>query len=286
MGALDHRIAVVTGASRGIGAAIAQRLAAEGATVVCAARTLDDSRPHLPGSLRDTVNLIEQRGGRAVAIRCDITDATSRAALIDTALAQFGRVDILINNAALAEFATIETLTNQQLHHEFEADVFAPFDLSQRVVPGMRARAWGRIVNISSAMAEMPAGPPFPVHHRHFGQVLYGTTKMALNRLSAGMAAELEETGIAVNTLAPVAAVYTPGVAALLEKSKLDRSNPLWSEEPVEAMAEAALALCLVDPALTSGRNLYSLSYLEEIDRAIRTLDGSAVWSGDTTQTG
>lgn len=277
MGTLDGKIAVVTGASRGIGAAIAQRLGAEGATVVCAARTLEDAGEHLPGTLRDTVRLIEANGGKAVAIQCDITSALSRAALIDETLRQFGHVDILVNNAALAQFATIETTTNEQLHHEFEADVFAPFDLSQRVLPGMRERKWGRIVNISSAMAEIPAGPPYPVHHRFFGQVLYGTTKMALNRLSTGMAAELEETGIAVNTLAPVAAVFTPGVAALLEKAALDRSNPLWVEEPVEAMAEAALALCLVDPMVTSGRNVYSLRYLEEIGRAIHTLDGRSV---------
>jgi citronellol/citronellal dehydrogenase len=273
---LQDRIAVVTGASRGIGAAIAQRLAAAGATVICAARTLEDTGEHLPGTLRETVRLIESRGGRAVAIRCDITSAESRAALIDQALAQFGRVDILVNNAALAQFAMIDTITNKQLHHEFEADVFAPFDLSQRVLPGMRERKWGRIVNISSAMAEIPSGPPYPIHHRYFGQVLYGATKMALNRLSTGMAAELEETGVAVNTLAPVAAVFTPGVEAALAKAQLDRSNPLWTEEPVEAMAEATLALCLVDPMATSGRNVYSLHYLEEVGRPIRTLDGKA----------
>jgi citronellol/citronellal dehydrogenase len=277
MNLLTDKIAIVTGASRGIGAAIAQRLAAEGATVVCAARTLEDVGEHLPGTLRDTVRLIESRGGKAVAIQCDITDATSRAALIDKTLQQFGRVDILINNAALAQFANIETTSNEQLHHEFEADVFAPFDFSQRVLPGMRERKWGRIVNISSAMAEIPAGPPYPIHHRYFGQVLYGTTKMALNRLSTGMAAELEETGVAVNTLAPVAAVFTPGVAALLEKAQLDRSNPMWVEEPVEAMAEAALALCLVDPTITSGRNVYSLPYLEEVGRKVHTLDGKAL---------
>ena len=76
------------------------------------------------------MRLIEERGGKAVAIRCDITSAASRAALVDEALARFGHVDILVNNAALAQFANIESTTNEQLHHEFEADVFTVSEMT------------------------------------------------------------------------------------------------------------------------------------------------------------
>jgi NAD(P)-dependent dehydrogenase (short-subunit alcohol dehydrogenase family) len=277
MSPLKERIAVVTGASRGIGAAIAKRLAAEGATVVCSARTLEAGGQHLPGSLQEVVAAIESAGGRAAAVRCDVSDPHSRAQMMDEVLARFGRVDILVNNAAGATFAGIDKVTDASLQWQFEINVFGPLDLCQRALPGMRERGWGRIVNISSAQAEMPKGPPFLPNDRYYGPLVYGMTKVALNRFTAGLAAELEGSGIAVNSVAPVSAVYTEGVAAMLSHDASIRSDPLWQEEPVEAMAEAALALCLVDAATTSGRNVYSLHYLKEIDRPVHTLDGSAV---------
>ena len=277
MQALQNKIAVVTGASRGIGAATAKRLAAEGATVICTARTVEAGGSAVPGSLAETVRAIEAMGGKAHALQCDVSNAVSRALMMERALMQFGRVDILVNNAAGAQFLPVDKVTEALLHWQFEINVYGPFDLAQRVLPGMRERNWGRIVNISSAQAEMPNGPPFLPNDRYHGPLVYGMTKVALNRFTAGLAAELEGTGIAVNGVAPVSAVYTEGVAALLSHDPSIRSDPLWQEEPVEAMAEAALALCLVDPAVTSGRTVYSLRYLEEIGRAVHTLDGRKV---------
>lgn len=274
---LKGRIAVVTGASRGIGAAIAKRLAAEGATVVCTARTVEAGTAPLPGSLQETVQAIEAMGGQALAVQCDVAQPVSRALMVERVLARFGRIDILVNNAAAATFAPIDKVSAASLHSQFEINVYGPFDLCQRVLPGMRERGWGRIVNISSAQAEMPKGPPFLPNDRFYGPLVYGMVKVALNRFTAGLAAELEDSGIAVNSVAPVSAVYTEGVAAMLSHDASIRSDPLWQEEPVEAMAEAALALCLADPAVTSGRNVYSLRYLEEIGRPVHTLDGRSV---------
>src|SRR4051812_11191799 len=107
-GSLKGRVAIVTGASRGIGQAIAQRLGAEGATVVIAARSLSQSKDGLAGTLDETAALIEKNGGKAIKIACDIEDARSRTQLIDETVRQAGRIDILVNNAGRAIHAKIE----------------------------------------------------------------------------------------------------------------------------------------------------------------------------------
>lgn len=276
---LEGRIALVTGASRGIGAAIAKRLGAEGADVICVGRTLHRGAGELPGSLLEVVAVIESLGGAAVAVQSDINDARQRARLAQEVLDQFGRVDILVNNAAVGEFVPLEKVTDAALRWQFEVNVLAPFDLSQKLIPAMRKNHWGRIVNISSFLAENPAGPPYPIADRQHGPTLYGATKAALNRITSGLAAELEGTGIAVNSLAPVSAVRTERFASIMEAEPEARSaSAHLQQEPIEVMAEAALALCLVDPLKTSGRTLYSQHYLAQIGRAVRTLDGKAVY--------
>ena len=144
-------------------------------------------------------------------------------------------------------------------------------ELAQLVAPDMRARRRGWIVNVSSATAELPQGPPFDGWQQKGGAHLYAASKAALNRLTAGLAAELEADGIAVNTLAPVAAVITPGVEALGVRRWIEPSMI----EPIEAIAEAALALATCDAKLT-GRVTYSLPLLQELGREVRTLDGEA----------
>jgi NAD(P)-dependent dehydrogenase (short-subunit alcohol dehydrogenase family) len=263
------RVALVTGASRGIGAAIAERLAAAGARVACAARSLDAPQGREPGSLRDTVQRIAAAGGHAVAIQGDVADAASRAALVEACRAQLGPVEILVNNAAAGPYRPFEKLTPSHFALTFGANVEAALHFSQLVAPEMRAQRRGWIVNISSATAELPKGPPYIAWEQTGGHHLYAASKAALNRLTAGIAAELWEAGVAVNTLAPVAAVVTAAVR-LTGADKWIRPEMV---EPVEAMAEAALALATCDAKLT-GRVTYSLELLRELGREIRTLDG------------
>jgi len=275
MRVMEGKVALVTGASRGIGAAIAQRLASEGAVVAAVARSLDSHPPNAPGTLRETVTTIEARGGRAVAIQGDLMDAGSRAAFVAWCQSKVGPIDILVNNAAWGPYRPFEKFSERDFQLTYEVNVRAPFELCQLVLPAMRAKKRGWILNISSASAEHPEGPPFLPWLQTSGVHLYASSKAALNRLSTGLAAEIYASGIAVNTLAPVAAVLTAAVYATGADKLL--TEP-WMIEPVEAMAEAALALCSGDPAKLTGRIAYSLRLLEELGRPIRTLDGSALY--------
>ena len=281
MPALKGKIALVTGASRGIGAAIAQRFGAEGATVIVTARTLsgkgnDYGGQSLDGSVMDVVGAIEANGGKALGLRCDVGDPASRKALADQVLAHFGGIDILVNNATTAAGpGTYDTLSEDQYNRVFEVNVRGPLDLVQRFAPSMAERGKGWILNLTSKAAEHPPGPPYSALFTDGGMILYGAAKSALNRLTSGLAAELAAKGVAVNALAPFSVVWTPGAAASgLEKY---RSLPMWVEEPAEGMAEAALVLCCCDPAALTGRVVYSTDFLREIGREIRTLDGKAL---------
>ncbi|MFN8626762.1 MAG: SDR family NAD(P)-dependent oxidoreductase [Candidatus Binatia bacterium] len=273
MGVLDGKIALVTGASRGIGEAIAIRFGAEGATVICTARSLDPGTDHLPGSLRETVQRIEALGGKGVPLQCNVAKPEAREALVKEVLERFGRVDILVNNAADATYGLLyDKVSARRYQGLFELNLRGPFELIQRFAPGMRERGHGWILNISSKTAEMPAGPPFDRFARGSGVTLYGASKAALNRLTVGLAAEFDGTGVAVNALAPFSVVWTPG--ADLVGTAQYRNMPGWKEEPAEAMAEAALALCTGDPTTANGLVVYSTEYLEKLGRKVHTLDG------------
>jgi NAD(P)-dependent dehydrogenase (short-subunit alcohol dehydrogenase family) len=275
---LAGKIALITGSSRGIGAAIAKRFAAEGAFVIVSSRTLsgagsDYGGKTMPGSLEEIVAEIEAAGGKAEGLRCDVGSPASRAELAEAVLARFGGIDILVNNATTtAGTVRYDALTAEQYDQVFQVNVQGCLDLIQRFAPGMVAKRSGWVLNLTSKAGELLPGPPFSPIYAAGGLTLYGTAKAALNRLTSGIAAELSGTGVAVNALAPVSVVWTPGVAA--SGISQYRSLPDWQEEPVEGMAEAALSLCTADPETVTGRVVYSTPYLAEIGRRIKTLDG------------
>ena len=270
---LKNKVAIITGASRGIGAAIAERFAAEGAKVVITARTLE-AGDKLPGSLSETAGRIRARGGECHCVQADLGDATDRARIVPAAIAHFGGVDILVNNAALARFKSMREQLPRHTHLAFEINYFAPLELALQAIESMLARGGGWILNLSSATTLHPDAAPYDPRnrsyqfHQHASPTLYGSTKAALERLSAGMAAELAPANIAVNTLAPVEAVATAGA---LKTGSIDAVAHM---EPVEAMAEAALQLCSRPQAQLSGRCVLSLPLLRELGVAVHTLDG------------
>lgn len=278
---LKNRIAIITGASRGIGAAIALRFAAEGASVVITARTVQADGT-LPGSLEETAARIRAIGGECHCVQADLGDPADRARIVPEAIARFGGVDVLVNNAAWARFRRTVKQTAKDTHLAFEINYFAPLELSQQAIPSMNERGGGWILNLSSATSNHPAPAPYDsanryhLFHVHSGPTLYGSTEAALERLSAGLAAELADMRIAVNTLAPVEAVESEGA---LETGTIDS---LAHIEPVEAMAEAALALCSRPQDQLSGRCVLSLPLLRELGATVRTLDGGKPLAGFT----
>ena len=248
-GRLDGLVAVITGASRGIGAAIARRFAGEGAAVVIAARTLDDSvaSPY-PGTLAATASEIEASGGKVLAVRCDLTSPDDRRELVATARQHFGPVDILVNNAAASWARPFEDFPPKPYGVMFDVHVRSAFELSQMVVPDMAATGRGWILNMTSKAALHPAGPPYSDEDRAQTTLVYSMCKVALERFTTGLAAHLWDRGIAVNALGPSKAVLTYG----MNHPPVD---PERSEliEPAEDTARAALDLCSGDPARVTG---------------------------------
>ena len=255
-GTLKGKVALVTGASRGIGAAIAARLAMEGAKIVVSARTAEEGESRLPGTLGDTVERIRKAGGECVLIKADLAQASERERLVEEAEAAFGPIDILVNNAAITFFMPVVDFTEKRFKLMMEVQVYAPFHLAQLVLPGMIARKSGAIVNISS-----PAGiHPKPPYRGGRGGTVYGLCKAALERFTTGLASEVQADGIAVNVVSP-GLVDTPGVAVhgLINEATKDRV------QPIEYIAEAVYQLAKADPQTMTGRVDYAEPLLKEL---------------------
>jgi NAD(P)-dependent dehydrogenase (short-subunit alcohol dehydrogenase family) len=260
MPALDGRVAVVTGASRGIGEAIARRFAAEAAAVAVSARTVEPGDSQFPGSLNETVASIRTAGGTVIAVEADLSQPDDRVLLIDHVTKELGPIDILVNNAAVTWFEPTSDFNPRHYDVMFEVQVKAPVHLAQLVLPAMKERGGGWILNISSGAALHPQGPPYRDRRIGAGTV-YGMCKAALERFTTGLAAEVWADGIAVNALSPSGPVATPGILyhQLVPADQADRF------EPIELMAEASLALCSGTPQELTGRVAYSRPLLESL---------------------
>ncbi len=256
-GPLKGKVALVTGASRGIGEAIAARLAMEGARIVVSARTAEEGESRLPGTLGDTVARIKKAGGEATLIKADLAQAAERERLVEKTVAAYGPVDILINNAAITYFMPVAEFTEKRFKLMMEVQVYAPFHLSQLVLPGMRARKQGWIVNISSPAGIHPK-QPYPPGAR--GGTVYGMCKAALERFTTGLASEVYADGIAVNVVSP-GLVATPGVAV----HGLINEQTKGRVQPIEYIAEAVYRLASGDPKTMTGRVDYAEPFLKEL---------------------
>ena len=268
MGRFAGRRALITGASRGIGAATAERLAAEGADVAITARTLQH-HPTLAGSLHETADRLRGYGGRVVPVVADLADADARSTIVPQAIEGLGGpLDILINNAAAAIYQPLADFPLRRRRLTFEVNVHAPFDLAQAVLPVMLEAGEGWIVNISSATARLWESP-FQLGSLGSSTGVYGASKAALNRLTNALAAELAGSGVRVNTVEPRAAVMSEGAEVLL-------GTPLSDDqvESIEEMVEAVVALCDCPQDRTGGAHV-SLDLLAELGLTVHELDGS-----------
>jgi 3-oxoacyl-[acyl-carrier protein] reductase len=199
--ALTARIALVTGASRGIGKAIAIALAEAGADVAVNYRQHRDEA-------EATVAAVRRVGGKSEAFGADVSDAPAVTALVQNIEKALGPVDILVNNAGIALRRSLEEMTEADFDQTIAINLKSAFLCTQAVWPGMRARGWGRIVNISSGAARGAGG--FGVH--------YNASKAGMEGLTRGYAARLVKYGITVNAVAP-SLIDTDMIASRREES-------------------------------------------------------------------
>lgn len=183
---LNHRVALVTGGSRGIGRAIAVALASAGAAVAVNYRQRADEADHV-------VAQIEGAGGSAFAVRSDVSVAGEVTSMIGEIERRLGAVDVLVNNAGTGTFSDIESLTEAEFDHTLAVNLKSAFLCTQAVLPGMRARRWGRIVNLSSVAAR--GAGAVGVH--------YNASKAGLEGLTRGYASRVAREGVTVNAVAP-----------------------------------------------------------------------------------
>ncbi|AEF38257.1 short-chain type dehydrogenase/reductase [Mycolicibacter sinensis] len=220
----------------------------------------------LPGTIAETIDLIEAAGGTAFGIAADLEDTGQRAGLIDQVVERTGRLDILVNNAGYADYSIIEKMSMETFDRTVEHYVRTPFVLIQQAIPRMRRQGAGWIVNIGSVTGLAPARPYRP-YNKTSGDVVYASMKAALHRLTQGLAAELLDANIAVNVVGPSSAVRTPGADSLIPET--------FPTEPVEYLAETVLAMCHLPAAERTGLVAFSLHYPWSQQLAVHSLDGS-----------
>ncbi|HZU76897.1 MAG TPA: SDR family NAD(P)-dependent oxidoreductase [Dehalococcoidia bacterium] len=256
-GSLAGRVAVVTGASRGIGEAIARRLAMEGAKVVVSARTMEEGQHPLPGTVAETVNRIRAAGGEATGIQCDVSKQEDRKRLIEQSVSTYGPVDILVNNAAVTYYIPITQFPEKRMKLMWEVQVFGPIELAQMTYDGMKEKGKGHVIYISSGAAFHPRKPYSQAGR---GGTIYGMCKAAMERFSTGYASEVYEDNIAVNAISP-GLVATPGTVFhhLVNEQNKDRQSP------VEMIAEAVCYIASSEPKEITGRIDHIPQFIEEM---------------------
>ena len=248
---LEGKVAIVTGASRGVGKNIALELAKAGADIVVAARTEQVKDPKLPGTISETAEEIRALGRRALPVRTDVTDEESIEAMVRRTLEEFGRIDILINNAGIMAPGPLVDVALKRWDLVMRVNVRGPVACSRAVWPHMVERREGVIINISSILADQAGG----------GNISYSVTKQALRKFSEGLAEEGKPHNIRVFALSPEGLVITPGTMYHRLPDEVP-AGPMV-EDP-EVMGQAAAFLCGDAARDLTGRHFYSRALLRE----------------------
>jgi NAD(P)-dependent dehydrogenase (short-subunit alcohol dehydrogenase family) len=234
---LDGKATVVTGADSGIGRAVAIAYAREGADVLIAYLNEHEDA-------KDTARLVEQAGRRAVLVAGDLSDPQHCAQVVEQAMREFGRIDVLVNNAAYQmTHETLEEITDDEWEHTFDVNVHAMFRLCKAAVPHMRAG--GSIINTSSVNSDQPKPTLLP----------YATTKGAIANFSAGLAQMLGERGIRVNSVAP-GPIWTPLIPSTMPAEQVEKfgtNTPLGRPGQPAELAPVYVMLASDEASYVSG---------------------------------
>jgi NAD(P)-dependent dehydrogenase (short-subunit alcohol dehydrogenase family) len=246
---LEGKVALVTGASRGVGAATAVALAQAGCHVACAARSTRDQPQRTSGTIDETVSRIEAAGRRGLAVPTNLAVDADVEAMVATTLDHFGRLDILVNNAAITFIGDL-SIPLHRFDLVMQVNMRAPMIAIRQAAPAMRAGGGGSVVNISSVAALYP----------HPSLMAYGMSKVALERLTIDAAAQLAPDGIAVNCFRIDLAVASEGFVA--NTPGADHSE--W--EPSEVAAEGIVWMVRQPPAYSGRReSMFALRHREGI---------------------
>ena len=254
----DSKTAIVTGASRGIGKQIALRLARQGINLVIAARTLEAGQGRWPGSLAETAAAASQTGVEVTPVRCDVTDRGEVEALCQNALARYGGVDILVNNALYLGPGNYNPFLETALEtwdRNLEANLMAAVVASRACLPAMLSRGRGVILNLTSAAAVTSASTPGA---SGIGAP-YAVSKAALNRFVVALALEIKNAGVGVFALDP-GAVMTERAGQEISSGR--RPNTI-NRQPMEVPAAAAEYLCCQCPIELSGQVLEAAALVD-----------------------
>lgn len=268
MGDLRGKTLFITGASRGIGKAIALRAAADGANVVIAAKTAEE-HPKLPGTIHSAAAEVEAAGGRALPLQVDIRDEEQVQRAVETAVETFGGLDILINNASAINLTPTLATPMKRFDLMWSVNARGTFACSQACIPYLKKAANPHILTLS---------PPLNLDPKWFApHVAYTMSKYGMSLCVLGMSAELRGDGIAVNALWPRTVIATAALAMLGGVVQ-----PEHCRKP-EIMADAAHAILIRDSRMTTGNFFLDDEVLAEA--GVTDLDRYAVKPGEWLQT-
>ncbi len=255
----ENRTAIVTGASRGIGKQIALRLARNGFNLVLAARTLEAGQGRWPGSLAETAEQVRALGVEVMPVKCDVTRRGEVEALYQNALASYGAIDVLVNNALYlgpGNYNPFLETAFDTWDRNMEANVMAAVVASKACLPAMVAKGRGVILNLTSAAAMVNAGTPGALG---IGAP-YAVSKAALNRFVVALALEMRPAGVGVFALDP-GTVLTERADQEIRTGKRPNIGP---RQPMDIPAAAAEYLCLKCPLELSGQVLEARALVDQ----------------------
>ena len=261
MTALDGRVAVVTGGSRGIGRGLVLALSAAGADVVVAGKS-ETENPRLPGTIHSVAREVRSLGGRALPIRTDVRDAAAVETLIARTVEEFGRVDIVVSNAGALWWEQVTDTPPKRYDLMWQVNVRAAYLAAYYALPHMISQGWGHLLTNSPAITTTPSP----------GMAAYMTTKMGMTRLQLGIAAEHLGDNVAANALWPAAPIDT---AATRNWGSAKMGEPAQWRRP-EIYVDAAMQILTSEPRTCTGRMVTDEEILTERGWSEQDLD--AYW--------